>query len=64
MSAMTQHAAWQPRSNAAHASAAGRQPAAPAFGGAQACVVALSEDMTGISGMDETGRAFRSGDDT
>jgi hypothetical protein len=65
MSTVTQHEAWQPRPNAAaHAGAAGRQPTAPAFGCDQACVVALSEDMMGIGGMDETGRAFRSGDDT
>ena len=65
MSTMTQHEAWQPRPNAdAHAGAAGRQLTAPAFGCAQACVVVLSEDRTGIGGMDETGRAFRSGDDT
>ena len=65
MSTMTQHEAWQPRPNAdAHAGAAGRQPTAPAFRRGQACVVARSKDRTGIGGTDETGRAFRSGDDT
>ena len=67
MSTTTNRLACRPCRNAAVvAGAQNLQPAegASAFARDMACVMSLSDGMTGIGGTSETGRAFLAGDDT